>query len=295
MVSDLPRNYEFFFHFLNIQTPLVMLVECLTMVVETVLWCERASGEAIKCRSSVMFRLHRIKELLQEEGIQPGSLKLRYLGGVFRVCFRALQRRWSFHIDTIYVLEMPLEVREVDPQVAMQRITSLEPLLYFARKREAQDPQWQGRSYVNELQQRFARGDWCMVLGLDGEIASALFLSKGSCWLSPVGYTLSLPEETVGLYDVYTTPAHRRRGLYAKLFSACINACIGDGYRRAWMWIMPHNRGSLIAHNKLGMNHIIRSISLCQRWGFKWHRAKSLDIYINNLEGLDPLRAGISD
>jgi hypothetical protein len=179
---------------------------------------------------------------------------------------------------------MPLAHREVNIHMAVQRIDSVDPLLPLAREREAHDPQWQGRSYSAELRKRILRGDWCLSSVINGEIISVMFLSKGPCWLGPVAYSLSLPQGIIGFYDVYTLPTYRRQGLYRDLFLTGINSCLDAGYKRVWMWIMLHNRTSVIVHDKLGLNHIIRSISLRQRWGFKWHKMKCLDINITKLE-----------
>ncbi|MDP2923543.1 MAG: GNAT family N-acetyltransferase [Candidatus Omnitrophota bacterium] len=230
-----------------------------------------------------MSKIHRIKQLLQEEGVEFRPPKLLSFFGIFLVFIKLFRRHIFLHKSTIYLLEMPLMYRDLNINMVAQRFTTIEPLLLFAREREIQDTQWHGRSYVSELKERFERGDQCFALESDKKIISVIFVSRKSCPIKAVDYILILPEKTVGLYDVYTVPLYRGQGLYTKLFFLCINACINSGYDRAWIWIMPHNRVSLAVHNKLGMNHVIRSISLCQIFGLKWHIIKALNMSITDL------------
>jgi len=230
-----------------------------------------------------MSKVDRIKQLLQEEGVVLWPPKVSSFLGIFRVFFKLFKRHIFFHKDTVYLLEMPLLHQNLNSNMSARWFTGIESLLPFARERQLQDEQWSRQSYVNELKERFKKGDQCLALEMDHKIVSVIFVTEKSCLIKAVKYLLTIPEKTVGLYDVYTIPAYRGQNMYSKLFFLCVNACIEKGYERAWMWIMPHNRVSLAVHNKLGMNHIICLISLCQIFGLKWYIVKPLNMFIADL------------
>jgi len=224
-----------------------------------------------------------MKQLWDKEGILLWPPTLVSFRNMFRFFLKLLKRHMFFRVSTIYLLEMPLCRCEADTHITARYITGIEPLLLFAREREAQDSQWHARSYVRELEERFQKGDRCLALEADAKIVTVIFMSEKTCLIKAIGYTLTIPEKTISLYDVYTAPAYRGRGLYGQLFSFCVNECARQQYERAWMWIMPHNLTSLKVHHTLGMNHIIRSISLCQIFGLRWHITKSLNTFIADI------------
>ena len=212
--------------------------------------------------------LRHLKTLLRERGF------LYLLGGI--------ERRWKPSEDIIYVLEMRLEKRVVTSS-SVVKMTTPDVILSFAHERELEDGEWERGKYVQEVIQRFKNGDWCFVAKKDMRIVSVIFVSRGPCYIAPVGYTLQIPDRTVGLYDIYTLLAYRGLHLYSAVFRKAVNSSLKEGYNAAWMWIMPHNVVSLKANEKLGLRHIFKGISLCQRWGFRWHKVRSLDIDVKEL------------
>lgn len=193
-------------------------------------------------------------------------------------------RRWPNLTDSIYLIEMPLAARFsiADLRVVKKRQWD-EEVEQFARKRQAEDDQWRGLDYVSEAQEHLAVNDWCY-LGYKGEQpVGIIFASRGPCYIKPVRYRLQLPPDVVGLYDVYTVPAFRGRGFYTFLFNAALKDCVAQGFRQAWEWIMPHNEISLRVHERLGLNHVFRKITIRQRWGVRWHRFEDLDMSVQAL------------
>lgn len=213
--------------------------------------------------------IKRLKILLLERDI------LYILGGV--------SRRWKPGKDVIYILQMHLEKRCIDPGVSVFKITDTGKILQFAHDRELEDSNWEQGKYVQDVIQRINRGDVCFGAQRDGKIVSVIFASRGPCHLGPVGYYLKIPSGTMGYYDAYTLASYRRQGLYSNVFSKCVNTSLDEGYHTAWMWIMRHNIISLKTHDSLDMNHVFMEIALHQRWGFRWHKVRAVDLSIQDL------------
>ncbi|HEX7320794.1 MAG TPA: GNAT family N-acetyltransferase [bacterium] len=178
----------------------------------------------------------------------------------------------------IYILDMRLVSHPADRDVRVRRITAPESLLSFIRDREREDRDWSQGAYADEIKRRFEDGDWCFCVEYNRKPASVVFVSRGPCYLSPVDYTLNIPDKTVGFYDVYTLNAYRGKRLYAAVFQAAVNTCVDEGYTSAWMWIMPDNYVSFRTHKKLGMRHIFCRIEFRQLWGFRKRQINSLDL-----------------
>ena len=222
--------------------------------------------------------LHRIRSRLKQNGLPHYFLHPQHFISYGRYLLYVLRQRWPAAQTMIFVLDMRLSNRSIDLNIPVHRISSHEPLMTFARAREQDDKDWPVGSYLGEIKQRFAAGDWCFCAEQDRRFVSVIFVSRGPCYLSPVDYMLKIPDKAVGLYDVYTLAAYRGRHLYSVVFQAAINACIAEGYKSAWMWIMPDNIVSFSTHLKLGMRHIFCGIKLRQRWGFRRHRIHKLDL-----------------
>ena len=235
-----------------------------------------------------MGEVQRIRRLLRDRGLLHYIMRPRYIWTYGKYALHTIRERWPERRCSIYVLEMPVSPLEAMPGIRIHDIDCVEPLLEFAHEREAEDEEWHGKSYVAELEQRFARDDRCFAAEQEGRIASILFTTSGPCLISEVGYVLSLPERTPGLYDVYTLPRYRGKHLYSAVFRSCINACASEGYSAVWMWILPENLVSFRVHDQLGLRRIILEVSMHQRRGIRRHAVRQLDM---NIEDLSQMRS----
>lgn len=228
--------------------------------------------------------------MLKDRDESTGWSRARAAASIIRYLAASLRRRWPPRSDTILLLEMPLTPRPIHPTLVYERIVSADRLSEYASGRE-QVQDWTRGSYVEEVGQRFRRGDWCFAAMVDGSISSILFASRGPCPIAPVSFSLTLPPGTVAFYDVYTSPEFRRQSVYRLLFNAAVNESIDDGYHQAWLWLMRENTVSLNVHKRLGMEHVILMITHSQRWGLKWHRFRRIDASIDDLSSSTDLHA----
>ena len=217
--------------------------------------------------------LKRVYEVLRKRG-------LGYALGTFA-------RRWKDELDIMYVFAMPLVKRAVDGTVDVQRTMDASVLTEFASERESEDADWRGGAYLEEIRRRFENGDWSFIARVDGKVVSIVSMTRSSSFISPVRHWMTIPPLTVGYYDVYTLASQRGKKIYTKLFNASVNACLADGFKTAWIWIMPHNTASLKAHGRLGMNQAFLEIRLRQKWGFRWKRVRPVTVRTDDI-----LRAG---
>lgn len=221
--------------------------------------------------------IHRIKRKLTTRKINhylqhPASL------------FTAFKKHTKLMKETMYLLNMKLNARTVSyDAIEVECITSLSSILPFIRVRQKEDVNWRSNDYYMEVKRRFECGHKCFALRYNKEIVSTIFIGINQCYIAPVAYNIRLPSNVVGFYDVYTVSAYRGKGFYAKLFNITVNKCMEEGFDEAWMWIMPHNVVSLKVHDKLGMNHIFKIITLYQRFGIRWHDVQDVDIYVRQI------------
>jgi len=223
-------------------------------------------------------QLQKIQVRIREKGLLFYIIRPLYLWIFLKFIIRALRCRWSAIQEVIYILEMPLSTQSLNLSMPVYCINTVGSLLPFVLERAQENEGWKSEDYIEELKWRFGRGDRCFCLEQDGKIVSVMFVCEGSCYIDAVNYMLKIPKRVVGFYDVYTLPAFRGRHLYSVIFKSTVNSCLREGYHTAWMWIMPHNMVSLKVHRDLGMRHIFREITLCQRYGFRWHKIRTLDI-----------------
>jgi ribosomal protein S18 acetylase RimI-like enzyme len=70
---------------------------------------------------------------------------------------------------------------------------------------------------LSELETRFEAGDSCHVARTNGRIVAARWSSTREVRIGYLGYRSELPAGEAYLYDAYTTPAFRRRGISVSL------------------------------------------------------------------------------
>ena len=98
------------------------------------------------------------------------------LGRAFRKLYQkgfpALWERRRLNVDTMYILEMPLRQQDLNSDVEVECIRSIEPLVPIIMAREKEDSNWPSCKYKGEIAARFSRGDWCYAAKENGQIKS---------------------------------------------------------------------------------------------------------------------------
>lgn len=185
---------------------------------------------------------------------------------------------------TLYYLEMPLAVKKLAvEEVELKVISSLEELKDFPERRAAEDKNYSAASYRSELQSRFDDGAKCFAAIVDGSIASVIFGNTKGYYSGTVNYYFSMPEKTAALFDVYTFEAYRNRFLNNIVFVYCTNYFAEMGCLKARGWIMAHNKTSIMVHHLLGLNSIIGSVTLIQKYGMRSHDVKHFTMKTTDL------------
>ncbi len=221
--------------------------------------------------------LRRVSKLLRERGLQHYLARPKYFWSYGRYLVCVLQGRWPRQNTSIYVMDMPISQQVLSLNIPVRRIRCVEPLLPFALEREKADPCWRDLSFVAELEHRFARGDLCFAVEKGDRIVSVLFATFHHIRLEHVHYDLSFPKDVFGIVDAYTLPEFRGQRLYEVVFRNCVNAFWNTEFHTIYGFIPPDNLVSLLAHKRLGLDHIILQISMRQRWGVRHHHIRRLD------------------
>lgn len=218
-----------------------------------------------------------------------GERILRYIKqpklflGYARYLLDELCARWPKKEMSIYVLEMKIPTTRAEKTLpVVKRINSLEPLMDFISLREQEDPIWHG-NYLNELKERFEKGNLCFATFDNERVISTLFVTFGGYYFAELDYALRFPEGVFGVIDVYTLKDYRGTGCYGKAFKACASDFAGSEFEKLYGFIAPDNKVSLMTHNRLGLNHIIMKVSMYQHWGFRRHTVEKMDTYIENI------------
>lgn len=101
-----------------------------------------------------------------------------------------------------------------------------------------------------EVRRRLERGDTCHCARHEGQIVSVVWSAKGSPVVRWVGRTLALAPDEVYLYDAFTSPECRNRGILSRMISTVVSEHAVSGARRVLMAIVPENRASarVLAH-----------------------------------------------
>ena len=104
----------------------------------------------------------------------------------------------------------------------------------------------------DEARERFARGDRCFGIWLDGTLVSTRWLATGTARLGYLGREVPLAPGDVYIYETYTEPGHRGRGISA-IAGAIVPATLAaEGARRMVGVLEPENTRGIRANEKAG-------------------------------------------
>ena len=108
------------------------------------------------------------------------------------------------------------------------------------------------RGASGEASERFARGERCFGIWLDGKLVSTRWLARGRVWLDYIDRVATLAPSDVYYHDVYTLPDYRGRGLsrWSAVFIPELLAA--EGARRIVGLLEPENRAGMGANKMAG-------------------------------------------
>jgi len=202
----------------------------------------------------------------------------------FKQFLAMILRRFKNETRQFYLLEMPLSERPLSAGLQIQKKHAWDASLeLFSRLRQKEDPLQLGRSHSERIKEKLAQGD-CCYMAMDGDIPLGIIIAGARpYYLFYFHYYLDLPQGVIALNEAYLLSAYRQRGYYRELFNYCVNDWLQQGYHTVQLWIVPTTLISFKVHNKLGVSHVIRKLSMRQKWGFRWHQVEDLDLQVADL------------
>jgi GNAT superfamily N-acetyltransferase len=116
----------------------------------------------------------------------------------------------------------------------------------------------------------------------------------GYVWLSPAiesrheSYDLSLPADTVYIWQIEVIQGERRRGIGAALVGRGLKQCRDQGYRRSWTIIHPDNVPSIRTAASVAPSRVLGTVARVKvlSWMRSWYRALSAPVPI----GITPIQ-----
>jgi GNAT superfamily N-acetyltransferase len=207
------------------------------------------------------------------------------------VIFLVVSKRLKKSRVIVYLTETNLSEIFVDKMHAtttgtFETIHDHTGFIMYAERRSLEDSE-AGKYYKEATMKRFDRGDFAIVfLDNSKQPLSFVFITTQSAVFTPVGLTLPLPENTFGMYDVYTYKDSRGKGYYSFLFEFSLMLMKKKGYNKIWLWLMAHNKASVNVHYKLGLKHIIKILTATVSFGFIKKNVKEVDLDLSELKTL---------
>lgn len=127
-----------------------------------------------------------------------------------------------------------------------------------------------GRNPREDYQGRFDRGDVCFLGRLNGRPAGHVWLALKEWVAQECEYSMLL-DGAVWVYDVFTDPACRRRGVCTELLREACAWAAQQGCQKAYVHIFLANEASLRAHQAAGFT-VYEEIRYCRIGPFVWQR-----------------------
>ncbi len=102
------------------------------------------------------------------------------------------------------------------------------------------------------IEQRLAEGERCFGAWLDGELVSARWIAVGEPRVDYLGMLLPLGPNEVYMYDSYTAPLRRGRGIASAGLAVLYPILATEGRSRVVCACLPENRSGLRSIAKAG-------------------------------------------
>jgi RimJ/RimL family protein N-acetyltransferase len=124
------------------------------------------------------------------------------------------------------------------------------------------------------IERRFSTGDLCFAARHEGALASTTWACRSKHWVPDLHFMWHVAPGEVYLYDSYTAPQLRERGLFAALGTHVLRYFRSLDVERVLTTIAPENTASLRSRAKVGFRPCgdIRCFSI--GWGVHLHRRR---------------------
>lgn len=201
--------------------------------------------------------------------------------------YRVIRSRWNSDSQSVYLIETDLDNHPLNSEnegwideyqlFEIWDYEKAKPLIMARLKEENLD-----QGYLNETRDRFGNGDRLLLIS-SKEPLSFIFISTSSAYFNQVGHTEPLPDSCFSVYDVYTFKKHRGKGLYRITLSLATKAMYAKGFTKFWLWVMKHNKVSVMVHDRLGVNQVIAVFTEYFKFGKRVFRKEEVRIKLSTL------------
>lgn len=140
------------------------------------------------------------------------------------------------------------------------------------------------------IERRLGRGDTCVMALEDGRVLASAWAATGTRHLIGLGRVFDIPRDAFYVYDTFTEPIARRRGLATSVYQELFDHFAAQGRTTAVAAVEVLNDLSLRAHARWGFVPVGRArmicllalrLALCSEWpkrsrplhlAARWHR-----------------------
>jgi GNAT superfamily N-acetyltransferase len=128
---------------------------------------------------------------------------------------------------------------------------------------------------MSDLEARWARNDRCCVAEVEGIPVSATWISSGAYLIQEIEWVFDPGERGAFLYDAYTAPEWRLKGLHVDVWEYILNRLCDEGIERVYCGVGHGNDLSLRSHLRFGFR-VEQCVSYARVLGLRWHVVKIL-------------------
>lgn len=122
------------------------------------------------------------------------------------------------------------------------------------------------------IERRLGRGERCFLALHQGRVVSYCWFSQARVGIEEVDLTVVVQPDEAYLYDAFTLPQWRGRGLYPALLTRMVREAMEVGCRRAMIFVVEDNLPSRQGIEKAGFE-LFQRISHYKLLGFSWYRS----------------------
>jgi GNAT superfamily N-acetyltransferase len=180
-------------------------------------------------------------------------------GGLRQVLFKVFWRfrQWFWSESSWLVYRLETQDYQSEPRLLLRSVCiSFDQLLthgYF-----------KALAFPERIKSRFDSGAICRGFFLGQELANIAWTTENRL---EVEEDLSIPEENcVGIFDCFTLPLHRSKGVYTDTLVCLVKAARDNGARAALIAVDPDNLPSIRGIERAGFQPMYRIIRT-QRFG----------------------------
>lgn len=106
--------------------------------------------------------------------------------------------------------------------------------------------------------ERFERGGRCLALWSEERMASYCWVAQGVEWIGEMEIHFRMQPGERYIWDCFTLPEYRRKGLYSALLSQMVKALAGEGVSRIWIGSNLENQSSIKGFENAGFQPVVQ-------------------------------------